>query len=79
MDSHGAATSTRSRVLQRGNLKTSVPAKMSSSPNQLYLTWLRDTINAGLLQLAHHVSCYTESTFSQFSQEYHVDTAHMIY
>jgi hypothetical protein len=52
---------------------------MSSLPNQLYLTRLGDTIDAGPLQLACHVSRYAESTFSQFCQEYLLDTACMIW
>jgi hypothetical protein len=48
-DGHDAATSARSRVPRPGNLKTRVPASTSSSPNQLYLTKLRDVIDTGPL------------------------------
>jgi hypothetical protein len=48
-DGHGAATSVRSRVPWRGNLKTRMPTSMSSLPNQLYLAGLRDAVAAGPL------------------------------
>jgi len=78
-DGHGATTSARSRVPRRGNLKTRAPSSVSSSPNQLYLVRLGDTIDVGPLQLEHHVSCYAKSTFSQFCQEYLLDTARTIW
>jgi hypothetical protein len=48
-DGHDATTSALSRVPWPGNLKTRVPASTSSSPNQLYLVKLGDTIDAGPL------------------------------
>ena len=65
-DGHGAAASVRSRAPWRANLKTRALASTSPSPDQLYLTKLGDVIDVGPFQPAHHVSCYTESTFSQF-------------
>jgi hypothetical protein len=47
--------------------------------DQLYLTKLMDMTEAGPLQLVRYVSRYAESTFSQFCQEYLLDTAHKIW
>ena len=78
-DGRGAATSTRSRDPRRGNPKIYARDLTSSSLDQLYLTKLGDAIEAGPLQLACHVSRYVESTFSQFYQEYLLDTTRKIW
>ena len=69
-DGHGATTSARSRAPWHTNIKTRTPASTSPSLDQLYLTKLEDVIDVGPFQPARHVSRYTESTFSQFCQEY---------
>jgi hypothetical protein len=78
-DIHGVATFVQSRDQRRNSPKIHVRALISPSPDQLYLAKIRDMIEAGLLQLARHVSRYAESTFSQFCQEYLLDTARRIW
>jgi hypothetical protein len=78
-DSHGVATFARSRDQRHNSPKIRARASISLSPDQLYLAKIGDTIEAGLLQLACHVSHYAESTFSQFCQEYLLDTARRIW
>jgi hypothetical protein len=69
----------RSRDPWRGNPNIHMRASTSSSPDQLYLIKLGDSIEVGPLQLAHHVSHYVESTFSQFYQEDLIDVAHKVW